>query len=176
MSYIFIILVILLVLTVLFFINNKNNNSYSISYDNVWVKLVQNRLVKESDRDYIFKEDAGIIIDNKKKLNFVKAKYSNMAVYSNTDYLNKFMLVFSGYPSIKATFMEGYIVENNRLYYTYAYKSSYYERLHKWMELNGVFQSKEVWVAKKNIKWNSFPSPQYNDINWEKKAMIGLLS
>lgn len=171
MQYIFIILVIILLLAVLFFINNKK----VVSYDNEWVKLVRNRTV-DSDKYYLFKDDAELIVDNKKKLIFIKAKYNNMAVYSNTDYLNKFMLIFSGYPSIKATFMEGYIVENNRLYYTYAYKSSYYERLHKWMELNGVFQSKEVWVAKKNIKWNSFPSPQYNDINWKKKAMIGLLS
>ena len=172
MPYIFIVLVILLVLTVLFFINNKK----VVSYDNAWIKLVRNRTVKESDRNYLFKENAELIIDSKKKLNFVKAKYDNMAVYSNTDYLNKFMLVFSGYPSVKVTFMEGYIVENNKLYYTYAYKSSYYDKLHNWMELNGVFQSKEVWVAKKNIKWNTFPSPQYNDINWEKKAMIGVLS
>ena len=171
MQYIFIILVIILLLAVLFFINNKK----VVSYDNEWVKLVRNRTV-DSDKYYLFKDDAELIVDNKKKLIFIKAKYNNMAVYSNTDYLNKFMLIFSGYPSIKATFMEGYIVENNRLYYTYAYKSSYYERLHKWMELNGVFQSKEVWVAKKNIKWDNFPSPQYNDINWEKKAMIGLLS
>ena len=118
MPYIFIVFVILLVLTVLFFINNKK----IVSYDNAWIKLVRNRTVKESDRNYLFKENAELIIDSKKKLNFVKAKYDNMAVYSNTDYLNKFMLVFSGYPSVKVTFMEGYIVENNKLYYTYAYK------------------------------------------------------
>ncbi|WP_028329074.1 hypothetical protein [Brachyspira alvinipulli] len=171
MQYIFIILSIVLLLVVLLFISNKK----IISYDNEWVKLVRNRTVN-ADKRYLFKDDAELIIDNKKKLTFIKAKYNNMAVYSNTDYLNKFMLIFSGYSSIKATFMEGYIVENNKLYYTYAYKSSYYDRLHNWMELNGVFQSKEVWVAKKNIKWNTFPSPQYNDINWEKKAMIGVLS
>ena len=171
MQYIFIILSIVLLLVVLLFISNKK----VVSYDNEWVKLVRNRVVN-ADKHYLFKDDAELIIDNKKKLIFIKAKYNNMAVYSNTDYLNKFMLIFSGYPSIKAAFMEGYIVENNKLYYTYAYKSSYYDKLHNWMELNGVFQSKEVWVAKKNIKWNTFPSPQYNDINWEKKAMIGVLS
>ena len=171
MQYVFIILSIISLLVVLLFISNKK----VVSYDNEWVKLVRNRVVN-ADKHYLFKDDAELIIDNKKKLIFIKAKYNNMAVYSNTDYLNKFMLIFSGYPSIKATFMEGYIVENNKLYYTYAYKSSYYDKLHNWMELNGVFQSKEVWVAKKNIKWNTFPSPQYNDINWEKKAMIGVLS
>ncbi|WP_297276269.1 hypothetical protein [uncultured Brachyspira sp.] len=171
MQYVFIILSIILLLVVLLFISNKK----VVSYDNEWVKLVRNRVVN-ADKHYLFKDDAELIIDNKKKLIFIKAKYNNMAVYSNTDYLNKFMLIFSGYPSIKAAFMEGYIVENNKLYYTYAYKSSYYDKLHNWMELNGVFQSKEVWVAKKNIKWNTFPSPQYNDINWEKKAMIGVLS
>ena len=171
MQYIFIILVIILILAVLFFINNKK----VVSYDNEWVKLVRNRVV-DADKHYLFKDDADLIIDKKKKLMFIKAKYKNMAVYSNTDYLNKFMLIFSGYPSIKTTFMEGYIVENNKLYYTYAYKTSYYDKLHKWMEINGVFQSKEVWVAKKNIKWDNFPSPQYSDINWEKKAMIGILS
>ena len=171
MQYVFIILSIILLLVVLLFISNKK----VVSYDNEWVKLVRNRTVN-ADKHYLFKDDAELIIDNKKKLIFIKAKYNNMAVYSNTDYLNKFMLIFSGYPSIKAAFMEGYIVENNKLYYTYAYKSSYYDKLHNWMELNGVFQSKEVWVAKKNIKWNTFPSPQYNDINWEKKAMIGVLS
>lgn len=171
MQYVFIILSIISLLVVLLFISNKK----VVSYDNEWVKLVRNRVVN-ADKHYLFKDDAELIIDNKKKLIFIKAKYNNMAVYSNTDYLNKFMLIFSGYPSIKAAFMEGYIVENNKLYYTYAYKSSYYDKLHNWMELNGVFQSKEVWVAKKNIKWNTFPSPQYNDINWEKKAMIGVLS
>lgn len=173
MQYVVIILVILLVLTVLFFINNKNKKI--ISYDNDWIELVRNKNV-DSDRHYLFKDNGELLIDNKKKLAFIKARYKNMAIYSNTDYLNKFMLVFSGYPSIKATFMEGYIVENDKLYYTYAYKSYYYKKLHKWMETNGVFQSKDVWVAKKNVKWNTFPSPKFNDINWEKKAMIGTLS
>ncbi|OEJ14591.1 hypothetical protein BFL38_07030 [Brachyspira hampsonii] len=172
MSYIYIILVILLVLTVLFFINNKA----VISYDNAWIKLVKKRVVKEADRYYSFNEDGVLTINKKKILNFIHAKHENMAVYSNTDYLNKFMLVFSGYPSIKVTFMEGYIVENNKLYYTYAYKSSYYTKLNKWMKSNGVFEDKENWVAKKNVKWNTFPCPQSSDINWEKKAMIGILS
>ena len=172
MSYIYIILVILLVLSVLFFINNKA----VISYDNAWIRLVKNRIVKEADRDYLFKEDGVLIINKKKRLNFIQAKHENMAVYSNTDYLNKFMLVFSGYPSIKVTFMEGYIVENNKLYYTYAYKPSYYTKLNKWMKFNGVFETKENWIAKKNVKWNTFPCPQSSDINWEKKAMIGSLS
>ena len=172
MSYISIILVILLVLAVLFFISNKS----VVSYDNAWIRLVKNRTIKNEDRNYLFKEDGDMIINNSKKLTFVKAKYENMAVYSNTDYLNKFMLVFSGYPSIKVTFMEGYIIENGKLYYTYAYKPSYYTKLNNWMKLNGVFQSKENWVANKNVKWNTFPSPQSYDINWEKKAMIGTLS
>ncbi|MEI0516843.1 hypothetical protein [Brachyspira murdochii] len=172
MQYVFIILVILLVLIVLFFINHKS----VISYDNAWVRLVQNKTVTDADKSYLFKEDAELIIGGKKKLNFVKAKCDNMAVYSNTDYLNKFMLVFSGYPSVKVTFMEGYIVENNKLYYTYAYKASYYTKLNNWMKINGVFQTKEVWVAKKNIKWSAFPYPTASDINWEKKAMIGSLS
>ena len=172
MSYIYIILVILLVLSVLFFINNKA----VISYDNAWIRLVKNRIVKEADRDYLFKEDGVLIINKKKRLNFIQAKHENMAVYSNTDYLNKFMLVFSGYPSIKVTFMEGYIVENNKLYYTYAYKPSYYTKLNKWMKFNGVFETKENWIAKKNVKWNTFPCPQSSDINWEKKAMIGIIS
>ncbi|ELV04971.1 hypothetical protein, partial [Brachyspira hampsonii] len=159
MSYISIILVILLVLTVLFFINNNT----IVSYDNAWIKLVKNRVVKEEDRYYTFKEDGVLIINKKKVLNFIHAKHDNMAVYSNTDYLNKFMLVFSGYPSIKVTFMEGYIVENNKLYYTYAYKSSYYTKLNKWMKLNGVFEDKENWAAKKNVKWNTFPCPQSSD-------------
>lgn len=172
MSYIYIIVVIFLVLTVLFFINNKT----VISYDNAWIKLVKNRVVKEEDRDYLFKEDGVLIINKKKRLNFIQAKYENIAVYSNTDYLNKFMLVFSGYPDVKVTFMEGYIVENNKLYYTYAYKSSYYLKLNKWMKINGVFEDKDNWIAKKNVKWNTFPCPQASDINWEKKAMIGVLS
>ena len=41
------------------------------------------------------------------------------------------------------------------------------------MEKNGVFESKEVWVAKKNINWKTFPAPTIDDINWDKKAMIG---
>ncbi|WP_295162558.1 hypothetical protein [uncultured Brachyspira sp.] len=172
MQYIFIITVILLVIIILFSINNKS----VISYDNAWIRLVRNREVKETDKHYIFKDDGEIIINGVKKLTFLKARYNNMAVYVNSDYLNKFMLVFSGYPSIKATFTEGYIVENNKLYYTYAYKSSYYTKLNKWMELNGIFQSKENWSAKKNIKWDTFPSPKYIDINWDKKALIGILS
>ncbi|WP_295155161.1 hypothetical protein [uncultured Brachyspira sp.] len=173
MSYIFIILVILLVLTVLFFINNNT----VISYDNAWIKLVKNRTVNnEEDRNYLFKEDGELIINNSKKLTFIKARYNNMAVYSNTDYLNKFMLVFSEYPSIKVVFMEGYIVEDNKLYYTYAYKPSYYTKLNEWMKLNGVFENKENWKSNKNVKWSTFPSPKYSDINWDKKAMIGILS
>ncbi|WP_300370715.1 hypothetical protein [Brachyspira sp.] len=172
MPYIFIVLVIVLVITVLFFINHKP----VISYDNAWIKLVKNRAVNEKDRNYLFKEDGELIINKSKKLTFIKARYDNMAFYSNTDYLNKFMLVFSGYPSIKVTFMEGYIIENDKLYYTYAYKPSYYTKLNEWMKLNGVFETKENWVAKKNVKWNTFPSPQASDINWEKKAIIGYLS
>ena len=46
MPYIFIVLVILLVLIVLFFINHKS----VISYDNAWVRLVQNKTVKDADK------------------------------------------------------------------------------------------------------------------------------
>ena len=109
-------------------------------------------------------------------MNFIKAISNNAAVYSHSDYISKFMLVFSGYPSVKVTFMEGYISENGKLYYTYAYKKSYYDKLHLWMQKNGVFESKEVWVAKKNINWKTFPAPMSNDINWEKKAPIGDLT
>lgn len=168
MQYIFIIAVIFLVLTVLLLITNKR----TISFDKYWINLIKEKIVK-ADKNYTFQKDGEIIIDNKKKLNFIKAISNNMAVYSHSDYINKFMLVFSGYSLVKVTFMEGYIVENNKLYYTYAYKKSYYNKLHLWMQKNGVFESKEVWVAKKNINWKTFPAPTINDINWEKKAMIG---
>ena len=158
MQYIFIIAVIFLVIAVLLLITNKR----TISFDKYWINLIKEKIVK-ADKNYTFQKDGEIIIDNKKRLNFIKAISNNMAVYSHSDYINKFMLVFSGYSSVKVTFMEGYIVENNKLYYTYAYKKSYYNKLHLWMQKNGVFESKEVWVAKKNI-------------NWEKKAMIGDIS
>ena len=158
MQYIFIIAVIFLVIAVLLLITNKR----TISFDKYWINLIKEKIVK-ADKNYTFQKDGEIIIDNKKKLNFIKAISNNMAVYSHSDYINKFMLVFSGYSSVKVTFMEGYIVENNKLYYTYAYKKFYYDKLHLWMQKNGVFESKEVWVAKKNI-------------NWEKKAMIGDIS
>ena len=144
MQYIFIIAVIFLVLTVLLLITNKR----TISFDKYWINLIKEKIVK-ADKNYTFQKDGEIIIDNKKRLNFIKAISNNMAVYSHSDYINKFMLVFSGYSSVKVTFMEGYIVENNKLYYTYAYKKSYYNKLHLWMQKNGVFESKEVWVAKK---------------------------
>ena len=171
MQYIFIIAVIFLVLTVLLLITNKR----TISFDKYWINLIKEKIVK-ADKNYTFQKDGEIIIDNKKRLNFIKAISNNMAVYSHSDYINKFMLVFSGYSLVKVTFMEGYIVENNKLYYTYAYKKSYYNKLHLWMKKNGVFESKEVWVAKKNINWKTFPAPTINDINWEKKAMIGDIS
>ncbi|WP_288520090.1 hypothetical protein [uncultured Brachyspira sp.] len=171
MQYIFIIAVIFLVLTVLLLITNKR----TISFDKYWINLIKEKIVK-ADKNYTFQKDGEIIIDNKKRLNFIKAISNNMAVYSHSDYINKFMLVFSGYSLVKVTFMEGYIVENNKLYYTYAYKKSYYNKLHLWMQKNGVFESKEVWVAKKNINWKTFPAPTINDINWEKKAMIGDIS
>ena len=66
----FIILVILLVLIVLFFINHKS----VISYDNAWVRLVQNKTVKDADKIYLFKEDAQLIIGGKKKNRFYKSK------------------------------------------------------------------------------------------------------
>ncbi|TKZ30410.1 hypothetical protein [Brachyspira catarrhinii] len=168
MQYIFIIAVIFLVIAVLFFITNKR----TISFDKDWVNLVKNKKVY-ADKNFVFQKDGELIIDGKKKLNFIKAISNNSAVYSHGDYINKFMLVFSGYPSIKVTFMEGYISENGKLYYTYAYKKSYYDKLHLWMQKNGVFESKEVWVAKKNINWKTFPAPMSNDINWEKRAPIG---
>ena len=171
MQYIFIIAVIFLVITVLLLITNKR----TISFDKYWINLIKEKIVK-ADKNYTFQKDGEIIIDNKKRLNFIKAISNNMAVYSHSDYINKFMLVFFGYSSVKVTFMEGYIVENNKLYYTYAYKKSYYNKLHLWMQKNGVFESKEVWVAKKNINWKTFPAPTINDINWEKKAMIGDIS
>ena len=171
MQYIFIIAVIFLVLTVLLLITNKR----TISFDKYWINLIKEKIVK-ADKNYTFQKDGEIIIDNKKRLNFIKAISNNMAVYSHSDYINKFMLVFSGYSLVKVTFMEGYIVENNKLYYTYAYKKSYYNKLHLWMQKNGVFESKEVWVAKKNINWKTFPAPTINDINWDKKAIIGDIS
>ncbi|WP_432633582.1 hypothetical protein [Brachyspira sp.] len=171
MQYIFIIAVIFLVITVLFFITNKQ----TISFDKDWINLIKEKRVS-ADKNYIFQKDGELIIDGKKKLNFIKAISNNAAVYSHSDYINKFMLVFSDYPSIKVTFMEGYISENGKLYYTYAYKKSYYNKLHLWMQKNGVFESKEVWIAKKNINWKTFPAPMSNDINWEKRAPIGDLS
>ena len=171
MQYIFIIAVIFLVIAVLLLITNKR----TISFDKYWINLIKEKIVK-ADKNYTFQKDGEIIIDNKKRLNFIKAISNNMAVYSHSDYINKFMLVFSGYSLVKVTFMEGYIVENNKLYYTYAYKKSYYNKLHLWMQKNGVFESKEVWVAKKNINWKTFTAPTINDINWEKKAMIGDIS
>lgn len=171
MQYIFIIAVIFLVITVLFLITNKR----TISFDKDWINLIKYKTVK-ADKNFVFQKDGELIIDGKKKLNFIKAISNNAAVYSNSDYINKFMLVFSGYPSIKVTFMEGYISERGKLYYTYAYKKSYYNKLHLWMQKNGVFESKEVWIAKKNINWKTFPAPMSNDINWDKKAPIGDLS
>ena len=171
MQYIFIIAVIFLVITVLFFITNKR----IISFDKCWINLIKGKKVY-ADKNFVFQKDGELIIDGKKKLNFIKAISNNSAVYSHSDYINKFMLVFSGYPSVKVTFMEGYISENGKLYYTYAYKKSYYDKLHLWMQKNGIFESKEVWVAKKNINWKTFPAPMSNDINWEKRAPIGDLT
>ncbi|ADK31346.1 hypothetical protein R4M03_01185 [Brachyspira pilosicoli] len=168
MQYIFIIAVIFIVIAVLFFITN----SRVISYDKDWIKAVKRKVVN-ADKKYVFEENGDIIIDNKKKLTLIKAKNNKMAVYSNSDFINKFMLVFSAYTSVKVTFMEGYIIDNNKLYYTYAYKSSYYKKLNDWMNNNGVFESKEVWVANKKVNWKTFPSPRENDINWEKKVLIG---
>ena len=168
MQYLFIIAVIVIVIAVLFFITNNR----VISYDRDWIQTIKKKVVN-AEKKYVFQEDGSIVIDNKKKLTLIKAKNNNMAIYSNTDFINKFMLVFSAYSSIKVTFMEGYIVENDKLYYTYAYKSSYYKKLNDWMNANGVFQSKEVWVANKKINWKTFPAPRENDINWEKKVLIG---
>ena len=106
MQYVFIIAVILLVLTVLLLITNKR----AISFNKDWINLVKEKTVK-ADRNYIFQKDGEMIIDNKKKLNFIKAISNNMAVYSHSDYINKFMLIFSNYSSVKVTFMEGYIAD-----------------------------------------------------------------
>lgn len=171
MQYIFIIAVIPLVIAVLLFAANKN----TATFDKKWINLVKEKTVK-ADKNYIFQKDGDIIVDGKKRLNFVKAVSNNSAIYENFDYLNKFMLVFSAYSSIKTAFMEGYIIENDKLYYTYAYKKSYYYKLRLWMEKNGAFESKEVWTANKNINWKTFPSPMSEDINWEKKAPIGEIS
>lgn len=168
MQYVFIIAVIVIVTTILFFITNNK----IISYDKDWIKTIKKRVVN-ADKKYVFEDNGDILIDNKKKLILIKAKNNKMAVYSNTDFLNKFMLVFSAYSSIKVTFMEGYIVENDKFYYTYAYKSSYYKKLNDWMNNNGVFESKEVWTANKKVNWKTFPAPKENDINWEKKVLIG---
>ena len=105
MQYIFIIAVIFLVIAVLLLITNKR----TISFDKYWINLIKEKIVK-ADKNYTFQKDGEIIIDNKKRLNFIKAISNNMAVYSHSDYINKFMLVFSGYSSVKVTFMEGYIV------------------------------------------------------------------
>ena len=168
MQYIFIIAVIIAVTTVLFFITNNK----IISYDKDWIKTIKKRVVN-ADKKYVFEDNGDILIDNKKKLTLIKAKNNKMAIYRNSDFINKFMLIFSAYSSTKVTFMEGYIVENDKLYYTYAYKSSYYKKLNNWMKNNGVFESKEVWVANKKVNWKTFPSPRENDINWEKKVLIG---
>ena len=168
MQYIFIIAVIIAVTTVLFFITNNK----IISYDKDWIKTIKKRVVN-ADKKYVFEDNGDILIDNKKKLILIKAKNNKMAVYSNSDFINKFMLIFSAYTSVKVTFMEGYIVDNNKLYYTYAYKASYYKKLNNWMKNNGVFESKEVWVANKKVNWKTFPAPKENDINWEKKVLIG---
>ena len=154
MQYIFIIAVIFLVIAVLLLITNKR----TISFDKYWINLIKEKIVK-ADKNYTFQKDGEIIIDNKKRLIFIKAISNNMAVYSHSDYINKFMLVFSGYSSVKVTFMEGYIVENNKLYYTYAYKKSYYDKLHLWMQKTEYSSRKKFGLRKKNI-------------NWEKKAPI----
>lgn len=147
MQYIFIIAVIFLVIAVLLLITNKR----TISFDKYWINLIKEKIVK-ADKNYTFQKDGEIIIDNKKRLNFIKAISNNMAVYSHSDYINKFMLVFSGYSSVKVTFMEGYIVENNKLYYTYAYKKSYYDKLHLWMQKTEYSSRKKFGLRKKKYK------------------------
>ncbi|WP_242003959.1 hypothetical protein [Brachyspira aalborgi] len=154
MQYIFIIAVIFLVIAVLFFITNN----ITVSFDKDWINLIKYKKVY-ADKNFVFQKDGELIIDGKKKLNFIKAISNNAAVYSHSNYISKFMLVFSGYPSIKVTFMEGYISENGKLYYTYAYKKSYYDKLHLWMQKTEYSSRKKFGLRKKNI-------------NWEKKAPI----
>ena len=89
MQYIFIIAVIFLVIAVLFFITNKR----TISFDKYWINLIKGKKV-HADKNFIFQKDGELIIDGKKKLNFIKAISNNSAVYSHSDYINKFMLYF----------------------------------------------------------------------------------
>ena len=147
MQYIFIIAVIFLVIAVLFFITNN----ITVSFDKDWINLIKYKKVY-ADKNFVFQKDGELIIDGKKKLNFIKAISNNAAVYSHSDYISKFMLVFSGYPSIKVTFMEGYISENGKLYYTYAYKKSYYDKLHLWMQKTEYSSRKKFGLRKKKYK------------------------
>ena len=86
MQYIFIIAVIVLVIAVLFFITNKR----TISFDKCWINLIKGKTVK-ADKNFVFQKDGELIIDGKKKLNFIKAISNNSAVYSHSDYINKFI-------------------------------------------------------------------------------------
>ena len=147
MQYIFIIAVIFLVIAVLFFITNN----ITVSFDKDWINLIKYKKVY-ADKNFVFQKDGELIIDGKKKLNFIKAISNNAAVYSHSNYISKFMLVFSGYPSIKVTFMEGYISENGKLYYTYAYKKFYYDKLHLWMQKTEYSSRKKFGLRKKKYK------------------------
>ncbi len=167
--------IIIIIILVLFFITNNTSNDSRVVFDNNdWMKLIKNKKINTYDgRKYSFIDKGDILIDNEKKISFISYSGNNKAIYSNTDYINKFMLVFSNYPNIKTTFMEGYIIEDSKLYYTYAFRDKYYKRLNDWLITNGSFQADEVWISKKDINWKTFPAPTSKDINWEKKAFIG---
>lgn len=145
------------------------------SYNKIWINSVKNKSALGS-KTYSFQDNGNILLDNKKEIIFVSAMDKNIAVYSNTDYINKFMSVFSSCPNVKVTFMEGYALIDNNIYYTYAYTKKYYDRLNKWMNKNGIFKTKDIWTMKKSANWKAFPTPRYEDINWSKKAKIGNLS
>ena len=66
MQYIFIIAVIFLVIAVLFFITNKQ----TVSFDKGWINLIKGKTVN-ADKNFVFQKDGEIIIDGKKKLNFI---------------------------------------------------------------------------------------------------------
>lgn len=146
----------------------------TLSFDKLWIDTVKNKSVK-GDRLYYFNLDGSLNIDGKKTLNFIKSKTKNTALYSNTDYINKFMFVFNDSPLVKVTFIEGYLLDGQELYYTYGYTKRYYESLNRWMRKNGVFKSDEVWKDNRNADWKSFPTPKDGDVNWSKKARIGVL-
>ena len=71
MQYIFIIAVIFLVIAVLFF----TTNNITVSFDKDWINLIKYKKVY-ADKNFVFQKDGELIIDGKKKLNFIKANLS----------------------------------------------------------------------------------------------------